>query len=40
MDADAGEEEAEPAAVVQNLPALFDISDDNDTGVVNEGDGG
>ena len=34
VDADAGEEEAEPAAVVQNLPALFDISDDNDLSLI------
>ena len=37
MDADAGEEEAEPAAGVEDLLEVFDISDDG-TGVVKEGD--
>ena len=37
LDADAGEEEAEPAAGVEDLLEMSDISNDNGTGVVNEG---
>ena len=38
LDADTGEEEAEPEAGEEDLLEVFDISDDDDTGVVNEGD--
>ena len=38
MNAYAGEEEAEPEAGVEDLLEMFDIGEDVDTGVVNEGD--
>lgn len=38
MHPDTSEEEAEPEAAEEDLLEVFDISDNDDTGVINEGD--